>query len=359
MATEYEKLPAALLPWYRENARDLPWRRDREPYHIWISEIMLQQTRTKAVLEYYSRFLAELPRIQDLACASEDQLFKLWEGLGYYTRAKNLQKTARLICENYNGHFPDDYAVIRTLPGIGPYTAGAIASICFDLPTPAVDGNVLRVTARITNDFRPIDLPMVKSSVSESLAAVYPKNACGDFTQALMELGATVCTPRSPKCALCPASVFCQANAAGTATMLPIRSPKPKKRVEEKTVFLFSFEKKLALNRRTEPGLLSGLWQFPNVPGLLDAQTALETAVSFGLHPRELVKELHRNHIFTHIRWEMTCYEILCDAAPEDFIWATVSEIRTRYALPTAFRQFLPFEKSESKLLTETEKRYL
>ena len=348
MATEYEKLPAALLPWYRENARDLPWRRDREPYHIWISEIMLQQTRVEAVRNYYIRFLAALAHIQDLAQVSEDQLFKLWEGLGYYNRAKNLQKAAKLICENYNGHFPDDYALIRSLPGIGPYTAGAIASICFDLPTPAVDGNVLRVAARITNDSRPVDLPVMKASVSESLAAVYPKNACGDFTQALMELGATVCTPRSPKCAVCPAASFCRAKADGTVAMLPVRLPKRKKRVEEKTVFLFSFEKKLALNRRTEPGLLSGLWQLPNVPGLLDAQAALDTAVSFGLCPRELVHQLHREHIFTHVRWEMICYKIICDAAPADFTWATVPEIRAHYALPTAFRQFLPSEKLES-----------
>ena len=344
MATEYEKLPAALLPWYRENARDLPWRRDREPYHVWISEIMLQQTRAPAVLGYYSRFLAALPRIQDLARVREDQLFKLWEGLGYYNRAKNLQKAAKLICENYDGFFPNDYTAIRALPGIGAYTAGAIASICFEMPTPAVDGNVLRVAARITNDPTPVDLPAMKNSVCEHLAAIYPKNACGNFTQALMELGATVCTPRSPKCAVCPAASFCRAKTAGTAAALPVRLPKREKRVEEKTVFLFSFEKKLALNRRKEPGLLSGLWQLPNVPGTLDAQAALETAVSFGLHPRELVRKLHRKHIFTHIRWEMTCYEILCDAAPADFTWATVPEIVARYALPTAFRQFLSDE---------------
>ena len=344
MATEYEKLPAALLPWYRENARDLPWRRDRDPYHVWISEIMLQQTRVSAVLGYYSRFLAALPSIQDLARVREDQLFKLWEGLGYYSRAKNLQKAAQQICENYDGHFPTDYATIRTLPGRGPYTAGAISSICFELTTPAVDGNVLRVAARITNDPTPVDLPAMKVSVSEHLAAIYPKGACGDFTQALMELGATLCTPRSPKCDLCPAAAFCRGKAAGTADTLPVRLPKRKKRVEEKTVFLFSCEGKLALNQRTEPGLLSGLWQFPNVSGLLDAKAALETATSFGLRPREIVRELHRNHIFTHIRWEMTCYEILCDAAPADFTWATVAEIGTSYALPTAFRQFLPSE---------------
>ena len=344
MATEYEKLPAALLPWYRENARDLPWRRDREPYHIWISEIMLQQTRIPTVVNYYSRFLAALPYIQDLAHVSEDQLFKLWEGLGYYSRARNLQKAAQLICKSYNGSFPNDYAAIRALPGIGPYTAGAIASICFELPTPAVDGNVLRVAARITNDTTPIDLPEMKTSVFENITAVYPKKACGDFTQALMELGAIVCTPRSPKCFLCPAAAFCRAKAAGTAATLPIRLPKREKRVEEKTVFLFSFEDKLALNRRTEPGLLSGLWQFPNVPGLLNPQAALETAVSYDLRPRELMRKLHRNHIFTHIRWEMTCYEILCDAAPEHFTWVTVSDISAHYALPTAFRQFLTFE---------------
>ena len=344
MTTEYTKLPPALLPWYRENARDLPWRRDREPYHIWISEIMLQQTRVAAVIDYYNRFLAELPRIQDLAQVREEQLFKLWEGLGYYSRAKNLKKAAEQICESYNGNFPSDYASIRALPGIGPYTAGAVASICFELPTPAVDGNVLRVVSRLTDDPAPIDLPETKAAVAENLAAVYPKGACGDFTQALMELGATVCTPRSPKCERCPAADFCRARAVGTVAKLPVRLPKREKRVEEKTVFLFVFEDKLALNRRMEPGLLSGLWQLPNVPGTLDIKAAMETATAFGLQPREPVRELHRNHIFTHIRWEMTCYEIVCDAAPSDLVWATLPEIKANYALPTAFRQFLPAE---------------
>ncbi len=347
MTKEYALLPAALLPWYRENARDLPWRRDREPYHVWVSEIMLQQTRVEAVRGYYNRFLEALPALQDLANASEDQLFKLWEGLGYYSRARNLQKTAKLLCETAGGHFPQDYNSLRSLPGIGPYTAGAIASICFEQPCPAVDGNVLRVAARVTNDPSPVDLPAVKSAVTNALAAVYPAGACGAFTQALMELGATVCTPRSPACLSCPASAFCRAYAAGTSAKLPVRLPKKEKRVEQKTVLLLLHDGTLALEKREQPGLLSGLWQLPCVDGALEAQAALLAAQQLGAAPRELLWEQHRDHIFTHIRWEMICYALRCAAAPESFTWVTPEEARAAYALPTAFRQFLAFYNKE------------
>ena len=340
MSTIYAQLPGALLPWYKTAARDLPWRHDKVPYHIWISEIMLQQTRVEAVLGYYSRFLAALPDIPALATVEQDTLFKLWEGLGYYSRARNLQKAAQLICKEYGGIFPQDFDAIRALPGIGPYTAGAIASICFEMPTPAVDGNVLRVMARVCDDDSPIDLPATKESVTKELATVYPPGACGDFTQSLMELGATVCLPRNPKCLLCPASSFCQGLRAGRAAVLPCRLPKRAKRVEEKTVFLFSLDGKLALERRPNTGLLSGLWQLPNVEGTLLPQAALEAAETLGLQPQALVQELHRAHIFTHIRWDMTAYVIRC-AGPAGYTWASRRELGTKYALPTAFRQFL------------------
>jgi len=194
-------LPQLLLPWFQRNKRDLPWRRDREPYHVWLSEIMLQQTRVEAVKGYYARFLQALPTVDALANAPMEQLNKLWEGLGYYSRVRNLQKAAQAICEIHGGAFPTDYAAVRALPGIGDYTAGAICSICFGLPTPAVDGNVLRVWARVTADPSPIDKAAVKKHVSQQLAAVYPDGHCGDFTQSLMELGATVCLPNgSPRC---------------------------------------------------------------------------------------------------------------------------------------------------------------
>ena len=223
-------LPELLLPWYRENHRCLPWRETKEPYHIWLSEIMLQQTRVEAVKGYYARFLAALPTVEALANCDDDALHKLWEGLGYYSRVRNLKKAAQVIQERYNGQFPREYDAVLALPGIGEYTAGAVCSIAFDLPVPAVDGNVLRVFSRLTDDPSPIDLPAVKASVRERLAAIYPKEA-GDFTQALMELGATVCGPnRKPECGSCPCRKICLGYQHGTAETLPVKSPKRERR---------------------------------------------------------------------------------------------------------------------------------
>ena len=339
--TQYKQLPGALLPWYRANARDLPWRRDTEPYHVWLSEIMLQQTRVEAVRDYYLRFLEALPTLKALAETDEERLLKLWEGLGYYSRARNLQKAARYIVRKRDGEFPQRYEEILALPGVGPYTAGAVASICFELPKAAVDGNVLRVLSRMTEDAAPIDLPQTKQNMAERLERVYPAGACGVFTQALMELGATVCTPRSPKCAACPAAGFCLAREHGTAEKLPVRLPKREKRVEQRTVYLFRCGEKLALERREARGLLSGLWQLPNEDGALDAAGALRHAANMGVRPVELSREVHRTHVFTHVRWEMVGYHIQCAEAAPGFTWAAEEELREKYALPTAFRIFL------------------
>ena len=207
----YAALPGVLLPWYEKNARDLPWRHTKEPYRVWVSEIMLQQTRVEAVIGYYERFMEAFPTVQALAEADEARVLKLWEGLGYYSRARNLQKTAKLLTETQNGAFPDTAEALEKLPGIGAYTAGAVASICFEQPAAAVDGNVLRIIMRMTADDHPIDLPQVKKEIGEALCKVYPKGHCGAFTQALMELGACVCTPKSPKCEVCPTKSFCRA----------------------------------------------------------------------------------------------------------------------------------------------------
>ena len=214
----YAALPGVLLPWYERNARDLPWRHTKEPYRVWVSEIMLQQTRVEAVIGYYERFMEAFPTVQALAEADEARVLKLWEGLGYYSRARNLQKTAKLLTETQNGAFPDTAEALEKLPGIGAYTAGAVASICFEQPAAAVDGNVLRIIMRMTADDRPIDLPQVKKEIGEALCKVYPKGHCGAFTQALMELGACVCMPKSPKCEDCPTQSFCRAYKAGTVT---------------------------------------------------------------------------------------------------------------------------------------------
>lgn len=333
-------LPGALLPWYGKNRRDLPWRQDREPYHIWISEIMLQQTRVEAVRGYYARFLENLPTVQDLAQCDDDRLRKLWEGLGYYSRVRNLKKAAQVIVTQYGGSFPQTYTDLLALPGIGDYTAGAIGSIAFGLPTPAVDGNVLRVCSRLMDDPSPIDLPETKRKVRDALAAIYPKEA-GEFTQSLMELGATLCGPsRKPGCEACPCRSICLGHQNGTAETLPVKAPKKPKRQEDRTVFIFSCADAYALRQRPNQGLLAALWEFPNVEGKLELTQALITAENMGLKPNAVYRQVERKHIFTHIQWNLRGYYLEVSEKQEGFRWFTREEIRTQAALPTAFRQF-------------------
>ena len=340
MKNLFEKLPGALLPWYEKAKRDLPWRKTREPYRVWLSEIMLQQTRVEAVKGYYARFLEALPTVEKLANCEDEQLHKLWEGLGYYSRVRNLKKAASEIVSKYEGRFPRNYEEVLALPGIGEYTAGAVCSICFDAPTPAVDGNVLRVASRILDDTTPIDLPAQKKKIQLALQEIYPAQA-GDFTQALMELGATVCGPnKKPDCESCPCKVFCLGYARGTAEQLPVKSPKKDRRTEEKTVFIFRCDGQYALKKREDTGLLAGLWQFPDVPGKLSLEQALDAARSFGLQVVDVRRQLERSHIFTHIRWDMTGYYLDVKAPSGDFVWMTAEEITGKAALPTAYRQF-------------------
>ncbi len=333
-------LSQILLPWYEENRRELPWRQDKEPYHIWVSEIMLQQTRVEAVKGYYTRFLGALPTVTALAECDDELLLKLWEGLGYYNRARNLKKAARQVMERHGGIFPAQYHEVLALPGVGEYTAGAICSIAFDQPTPAVDGNVLRVFSRLTDDNSPVDFPEYKTEVRQLLAGVYPERA-GDFTQALMELGATVCGPnRLPDCENCPCREICLGHQRGTAPDLPVRLPKRQRRTERYTVFILSCDGRYALQTRDNKGLLAGLWQFPNVPGRLDVQVALEQVEEFGLKPVEIMRKVERKHIFTHVQWEMDGFYVETRNTNDRFTWLTAEQINARIALPTAFRLF-------------------
>ena len=333
-------LPALLLPWYEENKRDLPWRIDKDPYHIWVSEIMLQQTRVEAVRGYYARFLESLPTLESLANADDAALQKLWEGLGYYSRVRNLKKAARTVMESHGGVFPGCYDDVIALPGIGEYTAGAICSICYDQPTPAVDGNVLRVISRLTNDATPIDKPSFKKQVAQDLEAIYPPQA-GAFTQALMELGATVCGPnRVPDCENCPCRDVCQAHKSGTAEVLPVKTPKRPRRMEEKTVFVLSCDGKYALEKRPDSGLLAGLWQFPNVAGKLTIASAISHVEEKGLKPKEILRAVERKHIFTHVEWRMMGVYMEVGAQGSVYHWLSPAEINMNAALPTAFRQF-------------------
>ncbi len=337
-----EQLPVLLLPWFAEHRRDLPWRRDREPYHVWLSEIMLQQTRVEAVRGYYLRFLERLPDIAALASAPEDVLLKLWEGLGYYSRVRNLQKAAQCVMEQHDGEFPQELSAIRALPGIGDYTAGAIASICFEAPTAAVDGNVLRVILRLTVCAdSPADV-RVRRRIGEELSAVYPAGHCGDFTQALMELGATVCLPNgAPQCEVCPLRSLCEAHAQGTELQFPTKPPKKPRRIEQRTVFVLQCGDRLAVCKRPSHGLLAGLWQLPDVPGKLETAEALRQAEQWGVHPTGILKTAERTHIFTHVQWDLRGVWLTCAAEAPQFTWADEDALRHEIGLPTAYRQFL------------------
>ena len=336
----FEKLPGALLPWYEGNKRDLPWRQDQEPYHIWLSEIMLQQTRVEAVKGYYARFLQALPTVESLANADDEQLHKLWEGLGYYSRVRNLKKAAQVIMQRHGGVFPADHKEVLSLPGIGDYTAGAICSIAFERPTPAVDGNVLRVVSRLTNDDTPIDSPAYKKQVQSALSQVYPPQA-GAFTQALMELGATVCGPnRKPDCESCPCHGFCQGRKAGTAESLPVKNPKRGRRTEEMTVFILLCDGKYALRKRPDRGLLAGLWEFPHVPGKLEASAAICEVERIGIKVKNIMRQVEKKHIFTHIEWHMSGIYMEVKAEDRSLVWMSAEQISREAALPTAFRQF-------------------
>ena len=335
-----EGIAEALLPWYDLNARDLPWRRDVTPYRVWVSEIMLQQTRIEAARGYFERFMAALPDVASLAAAEEDRVLKLWEGLGYYSRARNLHRAAKRVCAEYGGALPADAAALRSLPGIGDYTAGAIASIAFGLPEPAVDGNVLRICARLSRCPDSIGDERVKRAFREELRALYPAGRCGDFTSAIMELGETVCTPGTPDCAMCPLGALCEANRTGTQTDYPVMPAKKTRRIQPRTVFILEHEGRAALRKRPDKGLLAGLWELPGADGALSPEEAMAQAAAWGCEPTEITPCGDAVHIFTHIEWHMTGYRVACGAAPDRFRWTDAADRREACAVPSAFRYF-------------------
>lgn len=343
---ELTQLPVPLLLWYRENARVLPWRSLPTPYRVWVSEIMLQQTRVAAVLGYFNRFMDELPTIAALARVEEDRLMKLWQGLGYYNRARNLQKAAIQVMTQYGGVFPDTFEAIRGLSGVGDYTAGAVASIAFGIPVPAVDGNVLRVIARLTGDETEITSPALKKQTAGILQEILPVEAPGDFNQALMELGATVCLPNgAPLCDQCPCAFFCEARLTGRTGALPVKAPKKARRVEQRTVFLIFREHRVALRRRPEKGLLAGLWEYPNEP----AGNSAEILHTWGITPLALEHGGTGRHIFTHIEWHMDCAVVRAasDELPPGWVWVDRAGLRADRAVPNAFQSFSHLVDSE------------
>ena len=327
-----------LLRWYRTNRRELPWRREPTPYRVWVSEIMLQQTRIEAAIPYYERFMAELPDVAALAAVPEERLLKLWEGLGYYSRARNLKKAAISVMEDHGGELPAAAEELKKLPGVGDYTAGAISSIAFGRPEPAVDGNVLRVVMRLTACPDDVMEQKTRRRVAQQLRAVYPSGAeAGLLTEALMELGETLCIPNGEaKCAACPLRGLCLAGKAGEAERYPARSAKKERRREEKTVLLLRCGGRWALRRRPETGLLAGMWEFPNLEGRLSAWDAAEKLGCAAVTPCGEAK-----HIFTHIEWHMTGYYGEIEEESGEYIWETAETIRRDYAIPTAFRAYL------------------
>ncbi len=331
-----------LLAWYEKSKRELPWRAEPSPYHVWVSEIMLQQTRVEAVKRYYRAFLQELPTVQDLASADEELLLKLWEGLGYYNRVRNMQRAAKELVEQHDGAFPTDYEGLKSLPGIGPYTAAAIASICFSQLTPAVDGNVLRVASRLCANDADVDLSATKKEVFYALQTVMPRNDTSRFTQAWMELGATVCLPNgAPQCTMCPFCEICRAHKEKKELFYPIRGIKKARTVEEMTVFILDCNGDYALQKRPARGLLAGLWDLPHVSGILPIEEAIRTAESFGAEPTEVLKTSQKTHVFTHKEWKMNGVYLKCAKKPKQFVWASETDRADTYALPTAFRQFI------------------
>lgn len=342
MKTDFAQIVRPLLEWYGKNARTLPWREDPAPYRVWISEIMLQQTRVEAVLPYYERFLSALPSVGALAEAPEEQLLKLWEGLGYYSRVKNLQKAARMVVECWNGELPADAEELKKLPGVGDYTAGAIASIACGKPEPAVDGNVLRVCARLLASRENVGSPSVKRRCTELLRRVYPQGEEGAFTQAMMELGAMVCLPNgAPRCGECPLADLCAGRREGIAASLPVKTRNPARKIERKTVFLILCGERVALRKRPEGGLLGGLWEFPNVAGNLPAQCAERVLKKWEILPRTMEPTAEAKHVFTHLEWKMSGYTVSTGQTSPDFEWVPYDRLETSYAIPSAFKTFL------------------
>ena len=344
-----ENIAPALLDWFYANRRILPFREDPTPYHVWLSEIMLQQTRVSAALPYYERFLAALPDIPALAGCEEEKLHKLWEGLGYYSRVRNLQKAAKIVCAQYGGQLPADYNALLALPGIGEYTAGAIASISFGLPVPAVDGNVLRVFARLYNDPRLVTDPQVKREFTARVMEHQPPAKAGDYNQALMELGALVCLPNgAPKCEVCPLAAQCKGRAAGRAEQLPVKTAKPEKTLVPVTAALITGPQGVLLQRRPSKGLLAGLWQPLAFEGTAMAQPELDAALrAIGLCVQWQAPLQSTRHVFTHRIWQISGFcGTAAGPAPEGCVWASRAELNGEYAVPSAFagimRQWQP-----------------
>lgn len=337
-----------LLEWYYANRRSLPWRENPDAYRVWVSEIMLQQTRVEAVKPYYKRFLEKYPDVLSLADAKEEELLKYWEGLGYYNRVRNMQKAAIQVREKYNGVMPNQYEYLIDLSGIGPYTAGAIASIAGGEQVPAVDGNVLRIMTRLNGDDSNISEPATVKAIRDELAECMPKEA-GDFNQALMELGACVCLPNGePKCEECPWKDACKAKKQDIISGLPVKNKPQKRRIEERTLILLSGSKGIALRKRPAKGLLAGMYEIPALKGHANETEVLEYVKEIGYHPIHIRQIEDHVHVFSHIEWHMKAFLLRIDEITDsikrdkrnEFFFVEPEEIKVKYPLPSAFSPY-------------------
>ena len=339
-----EEIVVPLLEWYDKQKRTLPWRSKPTPYRVWVSEIMLQQTRVEAVKPYFERFMKALPTVKKLAACPEEELLKLWEGLGYYNRVRNMQKTAKLLTEQNKGELPAQFEELIRLPGIGKYTAGAISSIAFGIPVPAVDGNVLRVITRITADERDIGKDSVKQAIARDIQEIIPMRRAGDFNQALIELGAIVCVPNGPaKCEQCPVAHLCEARQRNMVTELPKKAPKKARTIEKKTVLLLKDGEKIAIRKRPKKGLLAGLYEFPNVEEHLSEDEVLSLVKSYGLAPLFIQKLEDSKHIFTHKEWHMKGYAVRVEELEEEtegLLFVERESVEKEYPIPSAFAAY-------------------
>lgn len=331
-----------LVAWFHADKREMPWRTDPSPYRVWVSEVMLQQTRVDTVIPYFNRFIDRLPTVEDLAQLEEGELMKLWEGLGYYSRVRNMQETAREIVKDHDGVFPRHASELMKFKGIGAYTAGAVASIAFGEKVAAVDGNVFRVMARLTANHGDLRDPRIQKELTKNVERVLPEDGVGDFNQALIELGALVCISKgSPKCPVCPVISYCEANRLGIQDILPYKSKAKEKTVEEKTVFLIQCGDRFAIRQRPKERLLGGLFELPNEPGFLSPEEAAGVLAGWGLEILETTMMRPAKVLFTHIQWNLRGIHVLVGKESGDLVWATREEALKSYAFASAFNFYL------------------